>query len=283
MWGAALDAIKKIPVYWLASAVLHIGLLLSGLIDMRIAVPQQDEAAKAPLEIVDEKSISPTPHTPKRSLFVESEQAAPSNKPSEGTYFGKQDQTTDTETRAAKTGRFESGTISSPGPETLSLSDLGISNDWKKRSGATDDNLEGIALSARTILNTRKHRYHSFYERVKDQLRVYWKPEVEARSLRLAETGSWPEGKKLETKVVVLIDADGKIASVSTAKSCGYSEIDGAADYALQKVARFPNVPKGMIDSDGYARLYWDFILLANGSQAVRMADNSPPAVNRID
>jgi TonB family protein len=268
----------------LASAILHLGLLLSGLIDMRLAQPQLETAMEKPLEIVDERSISPTPLTPPtRSVFVESDNGTPSNKPSEQAYFGKQDQTTDTETRAAKIGKFESGTSGSSGPDALSLSDLGLNSDWKKRSGATDDNLEGIALSARTILNTRKHRYHSFYERVKDQLRVYWKPEVEERALRLAEKGSWPEGKKLETKVVVLIDSDGKIANVSTAKSCGYPEIDGAADYALQKVARFPNMPKGMIDSDGYARLYWDFILLANGSQTVRMADNSPPAVNRID
>jgi hypothetical protein len=206
---------------------------------------------------------------PEKTLIAESE--ASKNAPPKSTPFvGKQDQVVEKQTRAARTGAFSR---SNQKARHLGLSDLGIDDSYKSRAAATDDALEGIAPDQRTLLNTRALRYFSFYERVKNELRIHWKPEVEDRVMKLAAKGLWPNDRRLVTKVVVLLQADGTVAKVSTSQSCGLSEIDGAADYAFGRAGRFPNVPKGMIDSDGFVRLYWDFILLANGKPLVRTAD----------
>ncbi len=260
----------------LVSLALHAALLL--LVSIHTAPALIEPLPLAPVEIVNDKSFSPK--QPERGKIVETERSgrvAPHSTP----FVGKQDQSVARQTRAPETRAFSSGNQSA---EHLGLSDLGIDQSWRNRAAATDDDLEGIAPDQRTVLNTRALRYFSFYERVKSELRIYWKPEVEDRVMKLAAKGLWPNDRRLVTKVVVLLQSDGKVAKVSTSQSCGFAEIDGAADYAFERAARFPNVPKGMIDSDGYARLYWDFVLLANGKPLVRTADShSTRAADRLN
>ncbi len=197
-------------------------------------------------------------------------------------FYGKEDQSVDKQTRARKNDAFAA---SGKAAKDLTLKDLGISDEWKQRSAATDDNLEGIPMGERTVLNTRANRYYSFYERAKEQLRVFWKPEVNQRATTLAVQKKLLDGQQLVTRVVASLDKDGKVQEVRTIQSSGVPQIDAAATTAFYRIGRLPNVPKGMLDSDGVARLYWEFVVNAVGQPKVKIADNEQwrDTIRRID
>ncbi len=145
-----------------------------------------------------------------------------------------------------------------------SLSDLGVGGLDETPGGflaATDDGLEGIPFGNRTVLNTREFRYYGFYERLKKELRLTWKPEVHRRSAALIAAKRFPAKSELKTRIIVTLDAEGKVLEVQYVRRSGSPTIDGAAQWAFEKIGQFPNPPRGMIDRDGVARLHWEFVV----------------------
>lgn len=142
----------------------------------------------------------------------------------------------------------------------LSLKDLSVGGDGSP-SSASDDYLPHVDTGERTILSTREFRYFSYYNRIKDILRQFWKPSVEREVAKLWGKGRMLNENELTTRVLVLLDKTGQVQKISKIANSGISEIDEAAVQAFYQASPFPNPPHGLIDADGFVRINWDFIL----------------------
>jgi TonB family protein len=280
--GRIINTIKRLLKFspLLLSFFIHVGLFCliwtpsERLVELS-ALPEEFEIeSAAPLKKEE---------APRKSLnkIVQSEKSQKQSSDN-AQFYGKEDQAVDKQTRARQNDAFAAA---GKAAKDLTLKDLGIVDDWKHRSAATDDHLEGIPMGERTVLNTRANRYYSFYERAKEQLRVYWKPEVNQRAATLAVQKKLLDGQQLVTRVVASLDKDGKVQEVRTVQSSGVPQIDAAATTAFYRIGRLPNVPKGMLDNDGVARLYWEFVVNAVGQPKVKIADNDQwkEVIRRID
>lgn len=153
--------------------------------------------------------------------------------------------------------------------KTLSLKDLSVGGDGGA-TAATDDRLKGVDSGEGTMLSTREFRFYSYYHRIKELLRQYWKPNVERQIARIWNKGKNINADELTTKVAVLLDEHGKIQKISKVQSSGFTEIDEAAIDAFQRAAPFPNPPKGIVDADGFVRINWDFILQTESGPVIQ-------------
>jgi protein TonB len=161
--------------------------------------------------------------------------------------------------------------------KTLSLKDLSIGGDGGA-TGASDDKLN-VDRGERTLLSTREYKFFGYYQRIKDLLRQYWKPNIEHQMARLWGKGKQVKEDELTTRVLVLLDEAGKISKISKIAGSGYIELDDAAIQAFQAAAPFPNPPKAMLDEDGFVRVNWDFILTTDNSPRIqfRNVGSVPP------
>ncbi len=153
--------------------------------------------------------------------------------------------------------------------KTLSLRDLGVGGDGGA-DAATDDILKGVREGQGTVLSTREFRFYSYYHRLKELLRQYWKPNVERQISRIWNKGKNINSDEMVTRLLVLLDENGKIQKISKVSGSGFMELDEAAVEAFQKAGPFPNPPKGMIDADGFVRIRWDFILQTETGPAIQ-------------
>lgn len=161
--------------------------------------------------------------------------------------------------------------------KTLSLKDLSVGGDGGA-TAATDDKLN-VDRGERTLLSTREYKFFGYYQRIKELLRQYWKPNIEHQMARLWGKGKQVKEDELTTRVLVLLDEAGKISKISKLASSGYIELDDAAIQAFQTAAPFPNPPKAMLDEDGFVRINWDFILTTENSPRIqfRNVGSVPP------
>lgn len=300
---------RPISLAWAlaASAALHGGLVF---ISPRPA-PEEEirfvelvPSAEPPSLAPTRKAIPPPPTVAEQSLelvpsqVVESERSGTDAIPSESRFWGERNQTVEKQTRAARIADFSakkgegaggagqskvgadvSGELGEGGVgrpvESLTLKDFGVGGLEESVGGtdaATDDRLEGVAIGQRTALNTREFRYHSFYRRVKDQIRQTWKPEVTRRAQMLVATGGFPKKYELVTRVVAHLDSEGRVLSVKRLRSSGTEAIDQAAVSAFETIGNFPNPPTAMVDRDGQVRLHWEFILVADEVPRLELA-----------
>lgn len=156
--------------------------------------------------------------------------------------------------------------------KTLSMKDLGVAGDGGQTS-ASDDKLDGVDTGERTILSTREYRYFSYYQRIKDLLRQYWKPNVETKLYHLWAKGQTVGEEELVTRLLVLLDSGGKILKISRVGSSGVADLDQAAIDAFHQAGPFPNPPKGIIEEDGFVRINWEFILKTEAAPAIQFSN----------
>jgi protein TonB len=161
--------------------------------------------------------------------------------------------------------------------KTLSLKDLSVGGNGGA-TAASDDKLN-VDRGERTLLSTREYKFFGYYQRIKELLRQYWKPNIEHQMARLWGKGKQVKEDELTTRVLVLLDETGKISKISKLASSGYTELDDAAIQAFQTAAPFPNPPKAMLDEDGFVRVNWDFILTTDNSPRInfRNVGSVPP------
>lgn len=161
--------------------------------------------------------------------------------------------------------------------KTLSLKDLSVGDGAP--TAASDDHLKDYDSGEDTVLSTREYRYFSYYTRIKELLRQYWKPNVEQRLYKMWAKGRSLSDDEIVTKILVLLNDNGQIQKISRIGSCGFAELDEAAVEAFQRAAPFPNPPKGIIEADGFVRIRWDFILKTEASPRIqfRNVGSAPP------
>jgi TonB family protein len=160
--------------------------------------------------------------------------------------------------------------------KTLSLKDLSVGDGAP--TAASDDRLSDFQTGDQTILSTREYKYFSYYNRIKELLRQYWKPNVEQKLYKMWEKGKNVGDNEMTTQLLVLLNDNGQIQKISRVGSCGFAELDEAAIEAFQRAAPFPNPPKGIIEADGFVRIRWDFILKTEAAPRIqfRNVGNAP-------
>lgn len=152
--------------------------------------------------------------------------------------------------------------------KTLSLNDLGIGGAGGP-TAATDDRLDDVQTGDRTVLSAREFRFYSYYHRIKETLRQYWKPNVERKLAMLWAKGARMQDTEVVTQVLVMLDEQGQVSKITRVTSSGFMELDEAAVDAFRQAAPFPNPPTGMVDPDGLVRIRWDFILKTEASPQI--------------
>ncbi len=108
-----------------------------------------------------------------------------------------------------------------------------------------------------TSLNARRFSYASFYNRIKKIIRFYWAPQ------RTLEQTKW-NGNTLETRLRMVIEADGSLSHLEVVASCGFPIIDSLAIKAIRKATPFYNVPQGLLDEHGQLDEVWAFYITAD-------------------
>ena len=132
-----------------------------------------------------------------------------------------------------------------------------------RRQGARLDHIE-LEESNRTMLNSARNIYWSFFNRMKGQVRGEWDP---VGVYRLAD----PSGRRYRrldryTVLAVTLEGDGSLAEAAVERSCGLDFLDQEAVRAFRSASPFPNVPEGLKDEEGYVDVRFGFLLSLSGA-----------------
>ncbi len=227
------------------------------------------------LDMLDKKELK---------QIVQTEEVKEAKESPDAKYLGKKNQVVKKETKASKVDLFQKGkpksgqklTLKQLAPkqkfESLDPGDFAFKKPPKKQpketgergglQAANNDHLDKVKEGNQTLLNTREFIYYGYYHRIRQKLEQSWNSEL--RSVLL---GYFRQGKKLAneqkyvTRLVVVLNKNGKITTVQILENSGASELDDAAIEAFNRAGPFPNPPSGLIESDGKIKIRWDFIL----------------------
>lgn len=129
----------------------------------------------------------------------------------------------------------------------------------------TDDFLKDLKTGPQTLLSSREFIYYSYYNRIKDRLRLFWEPKIKEKVNRLFASGRHlASDEEKITRLIITLDGGGKLIKVQVLGASGVQDLDDAAIEAFESAAPFPNPPKGIVESDGTIKIRWDFILEAH-------------------
>jgi TonB family protein len=110
----------------------------------------------------------------------------------------------------------------------------------------TYDKLDDIDEGEDTLLNTKRFKYASFFNRVKRAVWENWHAD-HVYALRDPDGRIYGIKDRL-TVLKVSLRADGSLANVIVEKPCGVDFLDDEAVSAFKKAQPFPNPPKGLVD-----------------------------------
>lgn len=123
----------------------------------------------------------------------------------------------------------------------------------------TDDWLPEVEEGDETALNTRRFRYWSFFERVKESLKRNWRPAQEFR--RADPTGRVYGVRDRMTVLSVVLNADGSLSGLRILAESGVGPLDEEAVRAFHAAQPFPNPPGGLVGEDGHIQFTYALIL----------------------
>jgi TonB family protein len=108
------------------------------------------------------------------------------------------------------------------------------------------DSLEDIEDGSENVLNSRRWKFASFFNRVRDAVAQHWHPEV----LHAARD---PYGKVYGTKTRITrlwirLNADGSLARIRVDQPCGVDFLDEEAIRAVRTAQPFSNPPPQLVD-----------------------------------
>jgi TonB family protein len=122
--------------------------------------------------------------------------------------------------------------------------------------------LKDIQSGEQTVLNTREFRYYTYYSRIRRQLSHHWEPKVKEKLSRIFRQGRRIASDKDHiTKLLIILNPQGELVKVQVVGASGVHDLDDAATEAFRSAAPFPNPPAGIVESDGYVKIRWDFVL----------------------
>lgn len=112
--------------------------------------------------------------------------------------------------------------------------------------GSLDKIDDDIAESDETILNSRRWKYASFFNRIRDAVAERWRPEeVHAqRDPNGAKFGTVPR----VTRLFIKLNPDGSVHKISVESSSGLDFLDEEAIRAVRAAQPFNNPPPQLVD-----------------------------------
>ena len=130
----------------------------------------------------------------------------------------------------------------------LTLADLRFTRGAAKSviGSAFPDALEDVPEGDQTLLNTKRWRFSSFFNRVKRAVAQHWHPDVVYREKD--PTGKLYGYRSRLTVVRVWLYPDGRLKDIVLLKSCGLPFLDEEAIRAFRAAAPFPKPPKRLVD-----------------------------------
>jgi TonB family protein len=137
------------------------------------------------------------------------------------------------------------------------------------RGPGSMDYLKDVDEGDFTGLNAKKHRFASFFNRLKRQVGQEWHPDVVY--LRHDPNGNVYGVKDRITVLTVVLSADGHYESSSLMQSCGVGFLDDEAQVAFQKASFFPNPPRDLIEPDGKIHFRFAFIFELSGRNSFKV------------
>lgn len=248
-----------------AAILLHAILLIFG------KFPTPPKTEPAPIEISSLGNLGQIVQTRRAGREIEDPKAK---------FAGERNQQVEKERRARLGDNFQSAArrterrSESVDWRKLTLGDLGIhagkyqpeeTGDGRAAFSSSDDYIKNVPMGADTALSTREFKFYAYYQRIRDEVKQRWLPEVRARFQELATHTNLRDRGALITSLVVTLDEQGKVESIRLLSSSGFQEIDAAADYAFRTAGAFQNPPSGLLDSDRRVRFKWDFVIEMNG------------------
>ncbi|MBX7230590.1 MAG: energy transducer TonB [Bdellovibrionales bacterium] len=164
-----------------------------------------------------------------------------------------------------------------------------------QETSATDDYLKDLSLGPQTLLSTREYIYYSYYNRIKEKIKLHWETQVKEKiSIVFRHGRTIASNKDHITQVVIVLNKEGRLIRVEILSPSGVQDLDQAAIDAFQSAEPFPNPPKGLVEKDGLIRIRWDFVLEAShfhspafqdtysyGSQKIKLIPSNLPLALR--
>ncbi|MBC7385029.1 MAG: hypothetical protein H7301_02565 [Cryobacterium sp.] len=111
-----------------------------------------------------------------------------------------------------------------------------------------------LPVGAENMLNTAESVYYTFYSRIYEQIGPIWQSGVRSVLLRKR-----PRPGDYLTSADIIFDADGNFIEARITTGSGDSDIDRVVPTSWAKIPRFPNPPRGLVQSDGKIHMGWTF------------------------
>lgn len=130
----------------------------------------------------------------------------------------------------------------------LTMKDLKLSDARAARSlgNRVIDALQDVEEGKQTLLNSKRWRFASFFNRVKRQVAQNWHPNLVYR--RRDPSGNVYGFKDRLTILRVKLSPKGELKGVHLEKASGVGFLDDEAISAFRAAQPFPNPPKGLVD-----------------------------------
>jgi TonB family protein len=170
----------------------------------------------------------------------------------------------------ADDGELEgAGTAAGGRPDPLSM--LGGSTSMLDqtfgRPVASSDRMRDVDDDATNLLDSKRHLFGSFFNRLRDRVSENWRPEkvhqaADPNGTRFGDTSRM-------TVLMVRLDENGKILKIEVERESGAPHLDEEAERAMRAAAPFPNLPEGLADEHGHVDFRFGFILDFNGGTRI--------------
>jgi len=114
--------------------------------------------------------------------------------------------------------------------------------------GGVNDYLKDVEEGDETVLNSKRWRFSSFFNRMKSQVAQHWHPDV---AYRLRDPSGRIYGTKNRLTVLrVSLDPKGGLKDIFLEKPSGVDFLDDEAESAFRAAEPFPNPPEQLVNAE---------------------------------
>jgi TonB family protein len=146
----------------------------------------------------------------------------------------------------------------------------GLPDAMRKQLGSPGsiDDLSGIDEDDENVLNSRRWKYASFFNRVRNGVSEHWNPQAVHRA-------NDPDGrvhgtKTRRTKLIISLNPDGSLNRIRIESSSDVGYLDEEAIRAVRQAQPFANPPPGLVDPNtGLIEFGFAFIFEIHGGRRI--------------
>lgn len=130
------------------------------------------------------------------------------------------------------------------------------------------DNLRELDEGDENILNSRRWKYASFFNRVRNSIAQHWDP-VSVHKTHDPMGSRWGTATRF-TQLAITLNPEGALVRVRVAKPCGVLILDEEAIRAVRSAAPFVNPPRQLVDKNsGNIEFLFGFIFELDGKPRI--------------